>query len=117
MEITVRTPAEFQKPDLSVEEERMRDAEIRKSVRRQISEQTGQPYCSYFRDEDDPDCPYVVETLDQNPLRLRLSDGTIYEGASTEPNSAWVAFFRKVRELAEVLDEREAEAARNVAGQ
>ena len=70
MKITVRTPAEFQKPDLSIEEERKQDAEISKSVRRQFSEQTGQPYCSYFRDEDDPDCPYVVETLGQNPTRL-----------------------------------------------
>ncbi len=113
MRITVRTPAEFQKPDLSPEEERKRDAETRRSARRQISEQTGQPYCSYFRDEDDPDCPYVVETLSHNPTRLRLSDGTIYECASADPNSPWLAFFRKVRELAEVLREREAEAARN----
>jgi len=113
MKITVRTPAEFQKPDASPEEERKRDAEIRRSVRRQISEQTGQPYYSYFRDEDDPNCPYVVEILDQNPTRLRLSDGPIYECASAEPNLAWVAFFRKVHELAEVAREREAEAARN----
>ena len=113
MKITVRTPAEFQKPDLSSEEEQKRDAEIRKSVRRQISEQTGQPYCSYFRDEDDPDCPYVVETLDQKPTQFRLSDGTIYKCASAEPNPAWVAFFRKAFELAEVAREREAEAARN----
>lgn len=113
MKITVRVPAEFQKPEMSPEEERERDAETRKQIRRQISEQTGQPYSSYFRDEDDPDCPYVVEILDQNPTHLRLSDGTIYECASAEPNPAWVAFFRKALELAELARERKAEAAKN----
>ena len=113
MKITVRVPAEFQKPDMSPEEERKRDAAIRKSIRRQISEQTGQPYYSYLRDEDDPDCPYVVETLDQNPTRLRLSDGTIYQCASAEPNPAWVAFFRKAFDLAELARERKIETARN----
>ena len=107
MRITVRTPAKFQKPDLSPEE-RERDAETRRIVRQQISEQTGQPYCSYFQDEDDPDCPYVVETLDQKPTQFRLSDGTIYKCASAEPNPAWVAFVRKAFELAEVARKREA---------
>lgn len=113
MRITVRIPAEFQKPDLSPEEEQKRDAETRKQVRRQMSEQTGEPYFSYFQDEDDPECPYVLEILNKNPLRLRLSDGTIYNSPSAEPNPAWVAFFRKARELAELARERRTEAARN----